>query len=571
MNICLVSRELYPYQKAGIAVYVSNLRNMLVKNGHRVYIVTSKENTDKMKYSEDISYIGVDPYEYGENFRDFSLAYSYSVYRTLKKLSENVTLDIIEFSDYGGEGYFSILFNRVENIFSESALVMKLHTPTYECNIANEIENECIDIICQEDYAIKHIDNLYAISKTMSNSISNRLSRDDIEVIYNPINLIESNKESDYEVLSDDFFLFVGRIEKRKGVDYFIDAAIKLIDNGARYSFVIIGNDTHTADGKKSFKNYLVERIPANYSNRFVWMNSVSQSELMKYYSKAVCSVFPSRYEGFGNVCVEAMLCGSPVIVSSNTGMEEIVNYGEYGLVFENGNVGDLFDKMTDIINDLSLKSNFGLKSKIRSSDFSLENLYEKQIDYYSNCRKKSDEYMLDFEEKNMVYYVNKSITSANEIRNMHDQITLLSKQLQENKDISDSYLNECKLVTSESNRLMSEIIEVNRINSELTKDFQRCSDENSRLIIEWEKMKDLLTQFKSDYEKLQDKTTFIEEKNYTLNNYCNEINEESNTLRNNISILEEKSNSLQNELNVMKKQLCSKKFLLKRLLGIKS
>jgi D-inositol-3-phosphate glycosyltransferase len=68
--------------------------------------------------------------------------------------------------------------------------------------------------------------------------------------------------------------------------------------------------------------------------NNVVFLGSVDQVKLRKYYSAAHALVVPSLYESFGLVTVEALACGTPVIVSQVGQMKSIVREGKNGFSF---------------------------------------------------------------------------------------------------------------------------------------------------------------------------------------------------------------------------------------------
>src|SRR5438552_17107240 len=59
-----------------------------------------------------------------------------------------------------------------------------------------------------------------------------------------------------------------------------------------------------------------------------IQLGRVDDEELADLYSAASCLLFPSRYEGFGLPCLEAMACGCPVAAFSNSSLPEVVNGG---------------------------------------------------------------------------------------------------------------------------------------------------------------------------------------------------------------------------------------------------
>jgi D-inositol-3-phosphate glycosyltransferase len=139
----------------------------------------------------------------------------------------------------------------------------------------------------------------------------------------------------------EDFvLLFVGRIEPIKGLMSVIDALAVLMEKNPalfeKTKLLVIGG------GKKRGElnaNEEVSRIRKaierhGLRNRVMFLGSVGQAQLRKYYSAADALVVPSLYESFGLVTVEALACGTPVLVSRVGKLRSIVKEGKSGFSF---------------------------------------------------------------------------------------------------------------------------------------------------------------------------------------------------------------------------------------------
>jgi D-inositol-3-phosphate glycosyltransferase len=178
-----------------------------------------------------------------------------------------------------------------------------------------------------------------------------------IDVIYPGI-----NKELFYPVVDNSVFaetgygeqdrilLYVGRIEPVKGLMSVIDAfdilqkkQTPLFD---RLKLVVIGG----GEIKRDFtKNPEIIRILSavrakGLENQIVFLGSKNQSELKKYYSTADALIVPSLYESFGLVVLEALACGTPVLVSQIGKMKTIVKEGRNGFCFMPNSPDSLLD-----------------------------------------------------------------------------------------------------------------------------------------------------------------------------------------------------------------------------------
>ncbi len=150
--------------------------------------------------------------------------------------------------------------------------------------------------------------------------------------------------------------LFVGRLERYKGVETLLTAmqSKKLSTTELR----IVGTGPDEAR---------LRQLATGYPN-ITFVGFKSGSDLAKEYASAKVSVVPSLwYEPFGLVAYEAMLAGTPVIVSDRGGLPEIVEAGVSGLTFKGGDVKDLTAKISQVIGSPTLAKTLASAGKKRA------------------------------------------------------------------------------------------------------------------------------------------------------------------------------------------------------------
>ena len=90
----------------------------------------------------------------------------------------------------------------------------------------------------------------------------------------------------------------------------------------------------------------------------------IEPEQLISKYASANLFILPSKSEGLGRVIIEAQATACPVLVSSNTGMVDLIIENETGYIFENNNKNDLSNKIQYIMNNYESALQTGLNSK---------------------------------------------------------------------------------------------------------------------------------------------------------------------------------------------------------------
>ena len=168
--------------------------------------------------------------------------------------------------------------------------------------------------------------------------------------------------------------LFVGRIDRQKGIDILIDA-LRNSDFYKSFNLRVIGNSVvDPVVSMKSFKNITF----------LGWKNHNTVNNEME---KADIIVIPSRWEGFGLVTLEAMKHSKMVLASDAGALPEIVIDGKTGFVFKSNSIKSL----KSILNKVCMISkddinNMGENGKERYKRvFNYEKMANKVMDLYKD------------------------------------------------------------------------------------------------------------------------------------------------------------------------------------------
>ncbi|MFC1816334.1 glycosyltransferase family 4 protein [Thermodesulfobacteriota bacterium] len=144
---------------------------------------------------------------------------------------------------------------------------------------------------------------------------------------------------------------------------------------------VFVGSDA----GYKGIpmKEYIIEKS-AEHKDRLFFFDNQSHGKLFPIVKAAKMAILPSIWEAFGFVCVEAMALGRPVIASSGSGFEEIIEDNVSGFLIEPGNSEILARKIISCLKDEARLNRISKNAVERAEDFEVSKVALKLLDYYN-------------------------------------------------------------------------------------------------------------------------------------------------------------------------------------------
>lgn len=199
--------------------------------------------------------------------------------------------------------------------------------------------------------------------------------RDKIRVIPNGIDsswfLVRRQKTREPLVI------YIGRLVVEKGPLVLVDAMAEVVKKVPEARLLFAG--TGPLQGE------IASRIAAKgLEGRARLLGHLDDERLRDLYSKAWVAAFPSAYEPFGIVALEAMATGVPVVVGSAGGLREIVAGGEVGLVVEPNNPIALAEAITRLLSDPEAAEAMAAKAKSRAlSEYSWADIAGKTVAVY--------------------------------------------------------------------------------------------------------------------------------------------------------------------------------------------
>jgi len=199
-----------------------------------------------------------------------------------------------------------------------------------------------------------------------------------IRTIPNPIDLLEY-----FAIESNNTLLFVGRLEKVKGVRYLIEAVPLIIKKIPNIQLHIVG------DGQEKDNLFkLVNDIGLSSNIHFAgWQES---DDLKRYYRAASVVIIPSIWpENFPTVCLEAMSMGRPVIGTRVGGIPEIIDDKVNGYLVKPKDSGQIAEKIIQLLLDKNLLKFMSKNARIKSEKYNFNNFITEIEKVYQDIRRK--------------------------------------------------------------------------------------------------------------------------------------------------------------------------------------
>jgi D-inositol-3-phosphate glycosyltransferase len=201
---------------------------------------------------------------------------------------------------------------------------------------------------------------------------------------FQPIDRSEARRKIGYG--SGRLLLFVGRLERLKGVEIAIRALAMLRDRAHDdVRLIVLGEDSR--DGDESEKERLKAIACAvNVRDRVDFLGSVAQHELPYFYAAADACVMPSYSESFGLVALEAQACGCPVVASGVSGLRSVVRDEVSGYLVDGHDPAVYAERIGRLLADSELAQQMGRRGRLLAQRFSwtrtadrLECLFERE------------------------------------------------------------------------------------------------------------------------------------------------------------------------------------------------
>jgi len=373
MNHLIISREYPPaaYTPGGIGAYVANIARLMAERGEIVHVIgerwegaplareTSQEGRlivhrigadDALQpHWRNIPNCAADELDGLKRTAFPNQWFSWHAAFLIEWLIEHEDIDVIEGQEWEAPLYYFLL-RRALGMGPQRRppCMVHLHSTSETIrhfNGALTTPRPYVLVKRMEEFCIRSADALLCPSQYFAQQCADRygLPAGRVKVIHLPLGTV-TPVEREHDVWTRGSICFVGRLEPRKGIVEWIEAAARIAKEHSEVVFDIVGADIW------QLQRSLIGRIPRTSRSRFRFHGAKTRAEILGLLAGARAAVVPSRWENFPNVCIEAMGAGLPVIATRLGGMVELVEDGRTGWLAPDTGVAGIVDGLADAL-----------------------------------------------------------------------------------------------------------------------------------------------------------------------------------------------------------------------------
>ncbi|MGH6786148.1 MAG: glycosyltransferase family 4 protein [Novosphingobium sp.] len=310
------------------------------------------------------------PFPFGRGEYRFPLALSPRLRRDLREFSPNV----VHVSSPDVVGHRTVSWARHRRL----PILASVHTrfETYPRYYNMAFMEPVLEALLRRFY--RRCDALVAPSESMAQVLRDQRMNYDVDIWSRGVDRDNFNPgrrdlawRRSFGIADDELVIgFLGRLVMEKGLDVFSDAIDELQRRGVPHKVLVIGEGPA--------RGWFEARLPGAAFAGFQ-----GGADLGRAVASMDVLFNPSITETFGNVTLEAMACGLPVVAAAATGSESLVSDRRTGRLVRPGAVHQFAEALRAYVEDAELRARHGAAGEARSLDFSWDRINQAVADTY--------------------------------------------------------------------------------------------------------------------------------------------------------------------------------------------
>lgn len=377
MRVLLLTPEYPPATSlGGIATNTLSLAHVLSERGHDVGVVTPATESSTVT-EHGVTVVRVrSRWIPGRDVRRVATRRAYAA------AALRFRPDVVHSAEWHGMAWWLARTSRVP-------VVTRLATPTYVLeglNVGHADRAHALIRFMEADQA-RHSAAVYGPTRAIIDRVGSDWGLASVTQIPNAIDVAEvaAAVHRDPGVpLPDRFVAFLGRLERRKGIEPLGLALREVLKERSDIHAVLVGRDPEEDGG-----DLMVEFRDAvqPVAERVHLLGELVRSDALAVLARAELVVLPSLWESFGYVAVEALALGRPVIASAAGGFAEIIEHGVSGWLVPAGDADALAATMAARLDDPNT-ADVESAARQRASTFDLDRIAAEVESLLESCRR---------------------------------------------------------------------------------------------------------------------------------------------------------------------------------------
>jgi glycogen(starch) synthase len=369
MRILMLSWEYPPRVVGGLGRHVAALSRTLADQGHEVHVITRDHPDSPAPADEWLEGVHVVRVSEAPPVIPFAelipwvLAFNNRVQSAAARLMRQLDFDVLHAHDwlvaYAAAG--------IKDAFG-IPLVATIHATEYGRHqgylpgpmnkLIHQVEwwvtYEARRVITCSNYMRQQCEDIFLLPPDKVDVVPNAVATRDFELPADEVAAFRRTLVGPRTKM----VLFAGRLEYEKGIQTVIQALRQVRATVGPVKFWIAGIGTYSDELRRQ-----VRQLNLGAHVRFTGF--LEDHELRLHYAAADVAIAPSIYEPFGLVAVEAMACGTPVVVGDTGGLREIVS-GGHGLSFTPQDADHLAEVLIEVLTDAELADDLVTRGRRR-------------------------------------------------------------------------------------------------------------------------------------------------------------------------------------------------------------
>lgn len=398
LTVVLLCDEYSPNLLGGIARFTQDKATAIANKGHNVHVITRSNTNNTVDFEEGVwvhRIVAVThpiPIEHANlNILQAHWEQSKSFLDEIDRIAQHRRVDIVEGPVWNVVGIAPLLSKRYPVVTSlMTTLKISLPFRPDVTENADAMNAFVTPIVGMEKYLITKSNAVLAISLGIAKEIE---AAYDIEIgrerlfvshLGMPDWALSYERQKVVRREIGIHILFVGRLEKRKGIDLLLEVIPSIVQRFSEVIFHIVGDDSISSIHGDTYRSKFEQKNAELCGTHVHFYGKVDEGSLRSHY--ATCDIFvaPSRFESFGLIYCEAMMFGKPTVGCDVGGIPEVIAHEVTGLLVPPDNADALQSALEILISNSDLRLQYGLAGRNRYEKyFSDLRMAESSIDLY--------------------------------------------------------------------------------------------------------------------------------------------------------------------------------------------